>query len=54
MKTRPRVPRRPHGGEIEIVQGEDMGMRSRLRVDITPTLGESVRVAGTARPILEF
>lgn len=39
----------PHGGAIDIVQGEDMGMRSRLRADIPPTPGSSIRVSGTAR-----
>ena len=39
----------PHGGHIEVVQGEDMGMRSRLRADIAPTPGSSIRVSGTAR-----
>jgi PhzF family phenazine biosynthesis protein len=39
----------PHGGAIDIVQGEDMGMRSRLHAGIAPTPGSSIRVAGTAR-----
>jgi PhzF family phenazine biosynthesis protein len=39
----------PHGGEIEIVQGEDMGMRSRLRAAISTKVGGSIRVSGTAR-----
>lgn len=39
----------PHGGAIEIIQGEDMGMRSRLHVGITPEPGASIRVSGTAR-----
>lgn len=39
----------PHGGEIEIVQGEDMGMRSRLRATISTKVGGSIRVSGTAR-----
>jgi len=39
----------PHGGTIEVVQGEDMGMRSRLRADIGPAPGASIRVSGTAR-----
>jgi PhzF family phenazine biosynthesis protein len=38
-----------HGGAIEVVQGEDMGMRSYLRADITPDAGSSIRVSGTAR-----
>ncbi|NJZ81726.1 PhzF family phenazine biosynthesis protein [Ralstonia solanacearum] len=39
----------PHAGVIEVVQGEDMGMRSHLRADITPDSGSSIRVSGTAR-----
>lgn len=39
----------PHGGAIEITQGEDMGMRSRLRAEISDTPGSSIRVSGTAR-----
>lgn len=41
----------PHQGRIEIIQGEDMGMRSHLRADIPPAAGASVRVSGTARLI---
>ncbi len=37
------------GGHIDIVQGEDMGMRSRLRADISPVPASSIRVSGTAR-----
>jgi PhzF family phenazine biosynthesis protein len=39
----------PHGGAVEIIQGEDMGMPSRLRVEITREPGTSVRVTGRAR-----
>lgn len=39
----------PHGGAIDVVQGEDMGMRSRLRAEIGPVAGSSIRVSGTAR-----
>ncbi|MGI4844453.1 MAG: PhzF family phenazine biosynthesis protein [Janthinobacterium lividum] len=39
----------PHGGRIEVVQGEDMGMRSRLWASIGPEPGGSIRVSGTAR-----
>jgi len=39
----------PHGGSIEIIQGEDMGMRSRLRADIGTEAGSSIRVKGCAR-----
>jgi PhzF family phenazine biosynthesis protein len=38
-----------HGGAIEVVQGEDMGSRSRLRAEIPPVPGSSIRVSGTAR-----
>jgi PhzF family phenazine biosynthesis protein len=36
----------PHGGAIEITQGEDMGMRSRLHATISATAGASIRVSG--------
>lgn len=39
----------PHGGSIDLIQGEDMGMRSRLHADIPPEPGSSIRVSGTAR-----
>lgn len=39
----------PHGGCIEIVQGEDMGMKSRLTAEIPAEPGSSIRVSGTAR-----
>ena len=39
----------PHGGAIDIVQGEDMGMRSCLRAEIPPAPGATIRVSGTAR-----
>ncbi len=39
----------PHGGAIDVVQGEDMGMRSRLHATIGPEPGASIRVAGMAR-----
>lgn len=39
----------PHGGSIDIVQGQDMGARSRLHADIPPAPGSSIRVSGTAR-----
>lgn len=38
-----------HGGAIEIIQGEDMGMPSRLHAEITPEPGASIRVSGAAR-----
>jgi PhzF family phenazine biosynthesis protein len=43
----------PHGGAIDIVQGEDMGMRSRLHAQISPIIGSSIRVSGTARVMHE-
>ena len=42
------------GGEIAIVQGEDMGMRSLLTVTIPAEPGTSIRVAGTARVMTEY
>ena len=41
----------PHGGAIDIVQGEDMGMRSRLHAGIGMEQDGSIRVSGTARLI---
>ena len=38
-----------HGGRIEVVQGEDMGMRSCLLAEIGAAAGASIRVSGTAR-----
>jgi PhzF family phenazine biosynthesis protein len=43
----------PHGGSIEIIQGEDMGSRSRLFAKIPPTRGSSIRVFGKTRIIEE-
>ena len=39
----------PHQGTIDIVQGEDMHLRSRLRAEIPPLPGSSIRISGTAR-----
>lgn len=39
----------PHGGAINIVQGEDMGMRSLIRAEISEIAGSSIKVSGTAR-----
>ncbi|MDA9431135.1 PhzF family phenazine biosynthesis protein [Bradyrhizobium sp. CCBAU 51627] len=39
----------PHGGAIDIVQGEDMGARSLIRAEIGVAKGGSIRVSGTAR-----
>lgn len=41
----------PHGGAIEIIQGEDMGAPSRLHAEIPATPGASIRVSGMARMI---
>lgn len=39
----------PHNGVIDIVQGQDMGSRSRLRAEIPEHKGSSIRVSGMAR-----
>ncbi len=39
----------PHGGAIDIVQGEDMGFKSLIRAEIGEPAGSSIRVSGTAR-----
>jgi len=39
----------PHDGQVEVIQGEDMGMRSRLTVDISDVPGAPVRVSGLVR-----
>jgi PhzF family phenazine biosynthesis protein len=39
----------PHGGQVDVVQGEDMGMRSRLQAAIGADPGGSIRVSGVAR-----
>jgi PhzF family phenazine biosynthesis protein len=39
----------PHGGRIDIVQGEDMGMRSLLAAEFDDVPGGSIRVSGSAR-----
>jgi PhzF family phenazine biosynthesis protein len=41
----------PHEGAIEIIQGEDMGMPSRLYAEITPQPNAGIRVLGAARLI---
>lgn len=41
----------PHGGEIEVMQGEDMGMHSRLWAGIPAAPGSSIRVSGATRMI---
>jgi len=39
----------PHGGSIDVIQGEDMGMRSLLHAEISEVPGASIRVSGRAR-----
>lgn len=39
----------PHAGVIDIQQGDDMGMPSRIRAEISATPGASIRVSGSAR-----
>ncbi|KAF0689556.1 Aste57867_19013 [Aphanomyces stellatus] len=39
----------PHQGLIDVVQGEDMGMRSCIRAEFSDVRGSSVRLSGTAR-----
>ena len=39
----------PHGGVINVVQGEDMGMRSLIRAEISEITDSSIRVSGTSR-----
>jgi PhzF family phenazine biosynthesis protein len=39
----------PHAGVIDIVQGEDMGMRSLIRAEIPIARSSSIRVSGQAR-----
>ena len=41
-----------HGGLITIIQGEDMGARSRIQVFLTDVVGSSVRVCGNARVMI--
>ncbi|WP_374602542.1 PhzF family phenazine biosynthesis protein [Arenimonas sp.] len=41
----------PHGGAVDILQGQDMGSPSRLHVQVGPEPGESVRVSGETHRI---
>lgn len=41
----------PHGGAIEIIQGEDMGVPCHLHAEITPEAGAGIRVSGAVRRI---
>ncbi|TDV71983.1 PhzF family phenazine biosynthesis protein [Pseudomonas sp. LP_7_YM] len=40
-----------HGGAIDIVQGEDMGSRSRIRAQLSDVPGSSIRISGTVRAL---
>ena len=39
----------PHLGEIDVIQGEDMGSRSLLHAQFSRVAGSSIRVSGSAR-----
>jgi|TARA_B110000090_G_C13344234_1_gene432300 PhzF family phenazine biosynthesis protein len=39
----------PHKGEVNIVQGEDMGSRSLIRAELTDVPSSSIRVSGSVR-----
>ena len=39
----------PHKGEVNIVQGEDMGSRSLIRAELTDVPNSSIRVSGSVR-----
>ncbi len=39
----------PHQGQISLIQGEDMGMRSIIHAQISPEPGASIRIDGAAR-----
>lgn len=43
----------PHEGSIELLQGADMGMPSRIHAEIPDEKGSSIRVSGTARLMTE-
>lgn len=43
----------PHGGHIDILQGEDMGTPCHLQVQIGQQVGASIRVAGTTRMLAD-
>lgn len=43
----------PHGGAIDIIQGEDMGAPCHLQVQISDQPGSSIRVSGSARWMAE-
>lgn len=39
----------PHGGLIEVLQGQDMGMPSHLHAEVSPEPGAGIRVSGSVR-----
>jgi len=41
----------PHNGQVAIVQGEDMGLRSIINMEIPSTIGASIKVSGTVRSL---
>ncbi len=41
----------PHGGAVELHQGDDMGVPCRLWLQIPQTAGSSISVSGTVRPM---
>jgi len=40
-----------HSGEINIVQGEDMGSRSLIKAQFSDKRGSSIRISGSVRYI---
>ena len=43
----------PHGGRFSVIQGEDMGMRSLIDVELTDKPGSPVRISGAVRRLDE-
>lgn len=43
----------PHGGNIDITQGEDMGSPSRIFAEIPKMLGVSIRISGQVRVLAD-
>ena len=42
----------PHNGQVVIVQGEDMGLRSIINMEVSSTIGASIKVSGTVRALI--
>lgn len=42
----------PHGGAIDIFQGEDMGVPCHLHAQIAPEAGSSIRISGAVRRLV--